>query len=183
MRTIRICKQLEPFGPFIGHIGDEAHIERVAGSPLDQPPKQVPMSRSLIAAGTLLLMISLAAPCSFAQDAPDQPPPDQAQGQEQDPPSRVARLSLTQGSVSLEPAGAQEWATADLNRPLTTGDKLWTDQSSRAELDIGAAAIRLGQATGFSFLNLDDHTAQMQVTAGTVIVRVRSLDQGDNYEI
>jgi hypothetical protein len=144
------------------------------------------MRRSLTPTGllTLALLIALAAPHAFAQDASDQPPPpDSAQGQEQDPPSRIARLSLTQGSVSLEPAGAQEWATADLNRPLTTGDKLWTDQSSRAELDIGAAAIRLGETTGFSFLNLDDHTAQMQLTAGTVIVRVRSLDQGDNYEI
>jgi len=144
------------------------------------------MRRSFTPAGllTLLLLISFMAPPVLAQDRSDRPPPpDQAQAQEQDPPGRIARLSLTQGSVSLEPAGAQEWATADLNRPLTTGDKLWTDQSSRAELDIGAAAIRLGETTGFSFLNLDDHTAQMQVTAGTIIVRVRSLDQGDNYEI
>ena len=144
------------------------------------------MRRSLIPTALLsvLFLTSLAGPPVLAQDFSDRPPPDQAQGPEdQDPPSRIARLSLTQGSVSLEPAGAQEWATADLNRPLTTGDKLWTDRGSRAELDIGAAAIRLGETTGFSFLNLDDHTAQMQVTAGTVIVRVRSLDQGDNYEI
>ena len=126
-----------------------------------------------------LLLASLATvPLALAQDAPDQPP-----GQDQDPPARVARLSLAQGAVSLQPAGDQDWATADVNRPLTTGDKLWTDQDSRAELDIGSAAIRLGSATGFSFLNLDDHTAQMQVTAGTVIVRVRSLDQNENLEV
>ena len=46
---------------------------------------------------------------------------------EADPPGRVARLSDIEGSVSLQPAGVQEWATASLNRPLTTGDKLWTD--------------------------------------------------------
>ena len=126
-----------------------------------------------------ILLASLATvPLALAQDAPDQPT-----GQDQDPPARVARLSLAQGAVSLQPAGDQDWATADVNRPLTTGDKLWTDQDSRAELDIGSAAIRLGSATGFSFLNLDDHTAQMQVTAGTVIVRVRSLDQNENLEV
>src|SRR5215475_10109765 len=100
-----------------------------------------------------------------------------------DPPGRVSRLSYTNGSVSLQPAGVEDWTDATLNRPLTTGDKLWTDQDSRAELDIGTAVVRLGSTTGFSFLNLDDRTAQMQLTAGTVIVRVRSLDQNENFEV
>jgi FecR protein len=99
------------------------------------------------------------------------------------PPDRVAQLSDAEGSVSLEPAGTTSWTGAVLNRPLTIGDKLWTDQDSRAELDIGDAVIRLGSTTGFSFLNLDDQTAQMQVTAGTVIVHVRSLASGEQDEI
>ena len=125
-----------------------------------------------------LAMIPIAA---AADDADYNSGPGQAQ--DQDPPDRVARLSLTQGAVSLQPAGVQEWATADVNRPLTTGDKVWTDQDSRAELDVGSAAVRLGSTTGFSFLNLDDHTTQMQVTAGTLIVRVRSVNAGDNFEV
>ena len=99
------------------------------------------------------------------------------------PPGRVAQLSDAEGSVSLEPAGTSSWTSATLNRPLTLGDKLWTDQNSRAELDIGDAVIRLGSATGVSFLNLDEQTAQMQVTAGTVIVHVRSLATGEQDEI
>ncbi len=99
------------------------------------------------------------------------------------PPDRVARLSDAQGSVSLEPAGTTSWTGAVPNRPLTIGDRLWTDQDSRAELDIGDAVIRLGSTTGFSFLNLDDQTAQMQATAGTVIVHVRSLATGEEDEI
>jgi hypothetical protein len=103
---------------------------------------------------------------------------------EGDPPGRVARLSYVQGSVSLEPAGQQDWVGAEVNRPLTTNDKLWSDNAgSRAELDIGGAVIRLGSSTGFSFLNLDDNVAQMQVTAGTVIVRVRELTENETYEI
>ena len=101
-----------------------------------------------------------------------------------DPPSRVARLSYVQGSVSLEPAGQDDWVGAEINRPLTTNDKLWSDTpGSRAELDIGGAVIRLSSGTGFSFLNLDDNVAQMQVTAGTVIVRVRELRENETYEI
>jgi hypothetical protein len=101
-----------------------------------------------------------------------------------DPPGRVARLSYVQGSVSLQPAGQQEWVGAELNRPLTTSDKLWSDaQGSRAELDIGGAVIRVGANTGVSFLNLDDNLAQVQVTAGTVIIHVRELLENQTYEI
>ena len=102
---------------------------------------------------------------------------------EADPPGRVARLSDLQGSVSLQPGGVQDWAAATLNRPLTTGDRLWADQDARAELDMGDAAIRLGSTTGFSFLNLDDNTTQMQLTAGTLIVHVRNIQPGQTYEI
>src|SRR5207248_3925587 len=102
---------------------------------------------------------------------------------EADPPGRVARLSDLQGSVSLQPAGVQDWAAATLNRPLTTGDRLWADQDARAELDMGDAALRLGATTGFSFLNLDDHTAQMQLTAGTLLVHVRNIQPDQTYEI
>ena len=140
-----------------------------------------------IAAGMLLSLGTLCA--ALAQDQPQGDDTqmieqlgensDQASG----PPGRAAQLSDAEGSVSLEPAGTSSWTNADANRPLTLGDKLWTDQNSRAELDIGDAVIRLGSTTGFSFLNLDEQTAQMQVTAGTVIVHVRSLSNGEQDEI
>ena len=123
--------------------------------------------RATLAALVLLSILSMSV--ALADDA--------------DPPGRVARLSYVNGSVSMQPGGVQDWANATVNRPLTTGDKLWADQSSRAELDIGSAAIRLGSTTGFSFLNLDDRTAQMNVTAGTVIVHVRDLGENQALEI
>jgi hypothetical protein len=111
-----------------------------------------------------------------------------ARGQENapldaDPPDRAARLSYLQGDVSLQPAGEEEWADAIVNRPLTTGDKLWTDQGARAEIYVGQAAVRLGSDTGFSFLNVDDDTIQMRVTAGVINVHVRALDGNDQIEI
>jgi FecR protein len=103
---------------------------------------------------------------------------------ETEPPGRVARLSYVQGAVSLEPAGSQDWVAAELNRPLTTSDGLWSDTpTSRAELDIGGAVVRVGSDTGFSFLNLDDNIAQMQVTAGTVSITVHELLENQTYEI
>jgi hypothetical protein len=106
-----------------------------------------------------------------------------ASADDADPSGRVARLGYTQGQVSIEPAGLSDWAAAGLNRPITTGDKIWSDADSRVELSIGSAVVRLGSSTGFSFLNLDDQTAQMQVTAGTASVHVRSMAQNETLEI
>jgi hypothetical protein len=88
-----------------------------------------------------------------------------------------------EGSVSFQPAGEGDWVGAVPNRPLTTGDQLWSDESSRAELQLGSAVIRLGPMTGFSFLDLDDHTVQVQLTAGAINVTVRRLHEDDDFEI
>jgi hypothetical protein len=109
--------------------------------------------------------------------------PQRAAADQDDPPTRIARLSHVDGSVSFEPAGTDEWVTPVVNRPMTTGDKLWADHDSRAELHLGAASIRLGSNTGFSFLNLDDNTVQLQLTEGTLRIRVRHLDRYENFEV
>jgi len=106
-----------------------------------------------------------------------------AKADDDDPPSRVARLAYAQGSVSFQPAGTEDWVTAGLNRPITTGDKLWSDSDSRSELQLDGSLIRLSSNTGFSFLNLSDHVTQIQLTAGTLLVRVRRLDESETYEI
>jgi hypothetical protein len=100
-----------------------------------------------------------------------------------DPPGRVARLNYIQGSVSFQPGGETDWVQANPNRPLTTGDNLWTDRNSRGELHIGSTAIRLSGETGISFLNLDDRTVQIQLAQGSLSVRVRRLEGGDAFEI
>jgi hypothetical protein len=88
-----------------------------------------------------------------------------------------------EGSVSFQPAGESDWVQAVPNRPMTTGDKLWADRDSRAELQLGSAAIRLAANTGFSFLNLDDRTVQIQLTSGALNIRVRRLNRDDIFEI
>jgi hypothetical protein len=106
-----------------------------------------------------------------------------AKANDEDPPSRVARLAYAQGSVSFQPAGTDDWVTAGLNRPVTTGDKLWSDNDGRMELQLAGSLVRLSSNTGVSFLNLSDHVTQIQLTAGTLLVRVRRLDDNETYEI
>ena len=101
----------------------------------------------------------------------------------QDPPSRVARLSLLEGPVSFQPESVNDWTGATLNYPLTTGDHLYSDMGARAELRLGPNAIRIAQQTSFGFLNLDDQTVQIRLTEGSLIVRVRSLGDQDVWEV
>jgi hypothetical protein len=110
------------------------------------------------------------------------PPRSGAQDQD-DPPTRVARIGYMEGSVSFLPAGETEWVGAVPNRPMTTGDQLWADKGSRAELQLGSASIRLSENSGISFLNLDDTTVQIQLTSGSVNISVRRLGENDAFEI
>ena len=109
--------------------------------------------------------------------------PNRASADDGDPPGRVARLSFVRGQVSFSPAGTDDWVSAVVNRPITTGDKLWADQGARAELHIGSAAVRLGDQTGFSFLDLNDRMTQIRLTEGTLSLRVRRMGQDETIEI
>lgn len=109
------------------------------------------------------------------------------QGQEQDPPYRVARLNYINGSVSMQVpgqgAGESEWAPAELNRPFTTGDGLYVDAGGAAEMHLDVAAIRIGSQTTFGFLNLDDRTVQLKLTEGDLYVRVHNLSSDQVFEV
>ena len=100
-----------------------------------------------------------------------------------DPPSRVARLGFTSGPVSFSPAGEDDWVQATINRPVTTGDRLWADAGARAEIQVGGAMIRMSAGTSVVVLNLDDRIAQLQLTQGTLNVHVRRLDPNQVFEI
>jgi hypothetical protein len=100
-----------------------------------------------------------------------------------DPPTRVARVSYIDGSVSLQPGGTGDWGAAAKNRTVTVGDKLWSDKDSRAELQAGQATVHLDSMTALSFLNLDENIIQMRLAEGSINFRVHELRQGDLYEV
>jgi hypothetical protein len=93
----------------------------------------------------------------------------------QDPPTRAGRISYVSGAVSFQPAGVSDWVGATVNRPLTTGDQLYADSGGRAEVHVPGTAFRLGDKTAFEFLNLDDRSAQVRLSEGTLDLRVRNL--------
>jgi hypothetical protein len=88
-----------------------------------------------------------------------------------------------EGQVSLQPGGVDDWVDANLNRPLTTADRIWTDRDSRAELSMASAALRMGSETSITLTNLDDNIAQIELDQGTLNLSVRYLDEGEIVEV
>lgn len=100
-----------------------------------------------------------------------------------DPPGRVARLSDVRGELSYSPSGEDGWYDLYRNRPLVRGDRLWTDQGAHAELQIGSSAIRMGQNTSLEFLELNDRLVQVEVSEGSVNLRIRRMYPGQEFEV
>ena len=104
-----------------------------------------------------------------------------------DPPGRVARLSLTEGTVSLRspqlvgeenaadnanPQLKDEWAPATLNYPVTSGNSLWTETGGKAEIQAGPAEVRLDEQTELEVLRLDDRSVDLALHQGTANVHI-----------
>jgi FecR protein len=101
-----------------------------------------------------------------------------------DPPSRAARLSYMAGTVSFQPNGEEtDWVPADLNRALTTGDKVWVEQGGRTEIQTVNSVVRLNGHTNFSFLGVEGDTTQIQLSLGVITVNLTSLADNETYEI
>ena len=130
---------------------------------------------------TALLIVLL--PCAAWAQTPQ---PSSAQAAFYDPPGRVARLSTIQGAVSFLPADAalgDAWSFASFNRPLTTGDRLWAAPGARAELHIGSATVRMNGLTSVDFLALDDNVTRLRLAQGSIRLRVRDMQAGQQMEI
>ncbi len=102
---------------------------------------------------------------------------------EGDPPSRVARLNYTSGSVSFRPGSVEEWTAARVNYPLTSGDHLWTEAGAQVEMHAGSTAIRMAPETAFAIVNLDDQVAQFSLTQGAIEIGIRDLPVGETCEV
>jgi hypothetical protein len=90
-----------------------------------------------------------------------------------DPPDRVARLSYILGEASVQSAGARRADSATINWPVTSGDRVRTQAASGAELDLGAARLRLDQQTDLTLTKFDSSAGQIRVDGGAVSVELR----------
>jgi hypothetical protein len=128
-----------------------------------------PMARRWLARTLLLTAPLLVAP-SWAQQADD-------------PPGRIAYISALEGQVMTAPDASAPWAAAGLNWPITTGTRVATEGSARAELHAGWMALRLQGRSLLDVTRLDDSTAQAALTDGRLSLRLLELPAGQRAEI
>ncbi len=118
----------------------------------------------------LLATLFLLSPLALLADADD-------------PPQRVARLGELQGTVSIEPAGVDNWSAAAANYPIATGDRVYADTDGRAEVQIGQTVARIWHNTDLSVTNLSDNMIQLGLAQGTLRLRTYGLDPQTEVEI
>jgi hypothetical protein len=116
-----------------------------------------------------------AAPAPAPRPAPDPTPFAQT----------VARVSFLAGDVSFsrgdDPDG---WEPVDLNVPMTLGDRIWTGENGRVELQIhGGNVARLAARTDLQALNLTDEVKQFSLALGTATFSVRRLTDDEVFEV
>ena len=73
--------------------------------------------------------------------------PSRAQDAAQEPPGRVGRLVLIDGTVSYHTADQNYWQRARRNYPVTTGQSFRTEPNSHAAIDIATNRIYLDGST------------------------------------
>src|SRR5262249_3533850 len=112
-------------------------------------------------------------------------PPSLAQTSQkgQDPPGRVGRLALIHGTVSYHTADENYWKAARRNYPVTTGASFWTEPAAHAAIDVGRNRFYFDSSTEFDVAALDDHSMQVSLPQGAVLLELASLAQDDRYEV
>jgi len=101
----------------------------------------------------------------------------------QDPPAYVARIGYTQGNVSYLQSGSDEWAEGLSNYPMSSGDRLYCDQDSRAEIGAGSVDVRMWSNTDVTLTNLTDQYEQLGLAAGSIRVRIYGMNPGSTVEV
>jgi len=97
----------------------------------------------------------------------------------------VARISFVSGPVTYSRGDdPDEWDDAIENVPLTIGDRIYSPEGGRAELQISSGNfIRLAPRSYFSALNLSDDIKQFYLGEGAADLNVRRLDSDEVIEI
>lgn len=96
-----------------------------------------------------------------------------------DPPSRVGRVSYAEGDVATHTPDQDDWYSATINVPVTSGDAFWTERNARLEIQIAGAVIRLDHNTELDVTQLDDEGTVLEVPEGVINIHVRYMtDEG-----
>ena len=84
------------------------------------------------------------------------------------------RLSLIQGNVQILTQDNDDWAPAEINMPLTEGDRLWVAEESRLEIQVeGGVYVRADERTALDILSAGSDAMQLYVNEGHLFINNR----------
>ena len=144
------------------------------------PAKTRRASLALVATASAAIWFVLAGRSAAGQVYANPGTQPAAQATPTDPPGRVARIAILQGNVSLEPAGVDGFSQAELNYPLTVGDRMYVDLQGLAELETAGLAVRLANAADLTLASLSDQVAQFGLAQGSIRISTHDLIAPDN---
>lgn len=99
-----------------------------------------------------------------------------------DPPSRVGRISFAQGETSFFIDTDEGWRKAQINFPVTSENSIWTENNGRAEVRIGASAVRINDHALLDFVRMQDEEVQTFLQRGSMNLRLRVDDFVDRID-
>lgn len=86
----------------------------------------------------------------------------------------LARISLIKGDVQIYTDDTREWVAASINMPLREGDRIWVPEGARTEVHIqGGVYIRIGSASSFDILALQEESYQFYLNGGHAYINNR----------
>ena len=127
---------------------------------------------SLTGAGLTALAMAVGtalAPAAWAQD------------EGADPPTRVGRIAIIEGTVSFHPSPDDPWAAAAVNYPIAQAGQLWVEPGGRAEIGLGEARIRIDGGTELDIVQFDDQNVVLSVPQGRVDLYLHGRHPEEQY--
>jgi hypothetical protein len=85
-----------------------------------------------------------------------------------DPPPEAGRISYITGNVSIQPATADQWGQAYPNLPVGPGDRIFTDNGGRAEIQIGRTYVRIGPNSDVTLVDDSQFNINFGVAQGSI---------------
>lgn len=140
------------------------------------------MAVALFWSGVLAILLCLTAAPALAQGAYS----DAAYGEPGsiDPPGRVGWLSYLEGRVELgRDDDGDDAEPAELNWPISAGDRLFADQRGRFEVRIGSIALRGDGGSEIGIRTLDDERLRIEQVNGSVAISFQNREQAEGTEL
>ena len=102
---------------------------------------------------------------------------------EEEPPTRVGRVSFISGTLAFYQSGETDWSAAKVNLPAATGGWFATDPQSRAEIRIGPDTIDIAEDSELNITDLRDRAMQLGIEHGRFNLHLRELGERASAEI